>query len=138
MADPTLPDDLPGLLRCGTVVRDAADPDRIGVVVGTGSSLGCRVLWVMSEELTWTSEVPVLLDLTDPTGRVHAAWWLEGMIQAEASRTLLGNELAKYELSRAGLLDALLLASRGADMRYFEINHLRTACLRAAGRTDAT
>ena len=47
-------------LRQGQEVRDAADPNRIGIVVGTGSSLGARVLWCFDERLTWTSERPVV------------------------------------------------------------------------------
>ena len=48
------------ILKQGQEVRDAADPDRIGIVVGTGSSLGARVLWCWDESLTWTSERPVV------------------------------------------------------------------------------
>lgn len=72
-------------LKQGQEVRDAADPNRIGIVVGTGSSLGARVLWCFDERLTWTSERPVVLPartpadvLTDPQpGAVwteYAAW----------------------------------------------------------------
>ena len=48
-------------LKQGQEVRDAADPTRIGIVVGTGSSLGARVLWCWDESLTWTSERPVVV-----------------------------------------------------------------------------
>jgi hypothetical protein len=48
-------------LKQGQEVRDAADPDRVGIVVGTGSSLGARVLWCWNESLTWTLERPVTL-----------------------------------------------------------------------------
>jgi hypothetical protein len=47
-------------LRIGQMVRDAADLARHGVVVGTGSSYGSRVLWCWDETLTWTSERPVV------------------------------------------------------------------------------
>jgi len=47
-------------LKQGQEVRDAQDPNRIGIVVGTGSSLGARVLWCWDESLTWTSERPVV------------------------------------------------------------------------------
>jgi hypothetical protein len=53
-------------LKQGQEVRDAADPDRIGIVVGTGSSLGARVLWCWDESLTWTSERPVTLPTRTP------------------------------------------------------------------------
>ena len=72
-------------LKQGQEVRDAADANLIGIVVGTGSSLGARVLWCWDESLTWTSERPVVLParapadvLTDPQpGAVwteYAAW----------------------------------------------------------------
>ena len=53
-------------LKQGQEVRDAADPDRMGIVVGTGSSLGARVLWCWDESLTWTSERPVTLPTRTP------------------------------------------------------------------------
>jgi hypothetical protein len=46
--------------KLGQQVRDAANPDRIGIVVGTGSTLGARVLWCGDESLTWTSERAVV------------------------------------------------------------------------------
>ena len=54
------------ILKQGQEVRDAADPSRIGIVVGTGSSLGARVLWCFDERLTWTSERPVVLPQRTP------------------------------------------------------------------------
>ena len=54
------------MLKQGQEVRDAADHNRIGIVVGTGSSLGARVLWCWDESLTWTSERPVVLPKRTP------------------------------------------------------------------------
>lgn len=144
MADLTLPCDLPGLLRRGSPVRIVAnDIDRIigrsATVVHTG---GGGLLVSLDGPETSRSLVTVAravaLDLTDATGRAHAAWWLDERIRSDAFGTILGHEKAKLDLSRFGLLDALMMANRGMDMRHFEIHHLRTACLRAAGRTDAT
>jgi hypothetical protein len=53
-------------LKQGQEVRDAADQSRIGIVVGTGSSLGARVLWCWDESLTWTSDRPVVLPMRTP------------------------------------------------------------------------
>jgi len=73
-------------LRQGQEVRDAQDPNRIGIVVGTGSSLGARVLWCWDESLTWTSERPVVvaprtaedvLNNPEPGDRVE---WQDGEI----------------------------------------------------------
>ena len=68
-------------LKQGQEVRDAQDPNRIGIVVGTGSSLGARVLWCFDERLTWTSERPVVLPartpadvLTDPQPGDRVEW----------------------------------------------------------------
>lgn len=68
-------------LKQGQEVRDAADPNRIGIVVGTGSSLGARVLWCWDESLSWTSERPVVLPartpadvLTDPQPGDRVEW----------------------------------------------------------------
>ena len=67
-------------LKQGQEVRDAADPSRIGIVVGTGSSLGARVLWCWDESLTWTSERPVIAPrlpadvLTDPRPGDKFVW----------------------------------------------------------------
>ena len=59
-------------LKQGQEVRDAADPNRIGIVVGTGSSLGARVLWCFDESLSWTSERPVVVaPRTAEDARLH-------------------------------------------------------------------
>ena len=54
------------MFKQGQEVRDAADPNRIGIVVRTGSSLGDRVLWCFDESLTWTSERPVVTPARAP------------------------------------------------------------------------
>lgn len=72
------PGDIAGLLRWCSPVRDAADPERTGVVVGTGSSDGLHVCWTWTMLTEAVAPASVVLDLTDATGRVHAAWWLLG------------------------------------------------------------
>ena len=87
----TLPGTIPGLLRFGSPVRSATDPLRLGVVVGTGSSRGLLVWWCMAECAEWCPSEggPVALDLSDATGRAHAAWWagLNGMSLPPLSET---------------------------------------------------
>ena len=94
MGDLTLPGDIPGLLRPCSPVRVTPDPDTgprpfAGVV---GELLdGAARLWmpaeVWGEDLDIAPDEPtsergvwhfdwLALDLTDATGRAHAAWWL--------------------------------------------------------------
>lgn len=117
MTTPTLPGTIPGLLRLGTTVRAADDIDRHGIVVGTGSSLGTLVYWHWSEVTTWTLEVPVVVDLSDPTGRAHAAWWVSTFKHAPT------DDEAR----------AVLLAMTGLPMTDAEIERLRLVCLHVAG-----
>lgn len=73
----TLPGDIPGLLRrCSPVVGNFPGAEgfrgTIGAVEGprvwVADSLDKHAAWLMIEETA--------LDLTDATGRAHAAWWL--------------------------------------------------------------
>ena len=124
----TLPGTIPGLLRRGSPVRASNDPERLGVVVGTGSSLGTLVFWHWSETTSWTLETPVDLDLSDPTGRAHAAWWLwrQDINAVElAIATVLGPNT-----DYAGWLDEV---SSGADDSDDDIAALRLVCLHVAG-----
>lgn len=78
----TLPGSIPGLLRRGSPVV-TAEPLRIGGITVMPGSRG-----VMSDlslvsmalgEVRLENASMVALDLTDPTGRAHAAWWLMGL-----------------------------------------------------------
>ena len=78
MGDLTLPGDIPGLLRRGSPVwirhvggrwpavveKDPAEHDREG-----GH-------WMIQFGTHFVGSRSVFLDLSDPTGRAHAAWWL--------------------------------------------------------------
>ncbi len=79
----TLPGDIPGLLRRGSPVVLATrtyggsvflDGAR-GVVCSDGGRVGTETLGG-SPVLVSTSPRDLALDLTDATGRAHAAWWL--------------------------------------------------------------
>jgi len=85
-------------LKQGQEVRDAADPSRIGIVVGTGSSLGARVLWCWDESLTWTSERPVILPRWSAPGGRWKAGHVEDVFtdRDEAIRAALVYELPDY------------------------------------------
>ena len=86
------------ILKQGQEVRDAADPDRVGIVVGTGSSLGARVLWCWDESLTWTSERPVILPRWSAPGGRWKAGHAEDVFndKDEAIRAALVWELPDY------------------------------------------
>ncbi len=82
----TLPGDIPGLLRRGSPVVLATrtyggsvflDGAR-GVVCSDGGRVGTETLGG-SPVLVSTSPRDLALDLTDATGRAHAAWWAMGL-----------------------------------------------------------
>jgi hypothetical protein len=77
-ADLTLPGDLPGLLRRGSPVVDRLN--RSGVVVELDPMGGAyaSVAWAMPNDTDPDCYHPnegLALDLADPTGAAHAAWW---------------------------------------------------------------
>jgi hypothetical protein len=79
MTDLTLPGTIPGLLRRGSPVTQGA---RSGVVVHLWEVDGmASVAWAPPDDTAtdccWSVD-RLALDLTDATGRAHAAWWLAG------------------------------------------------------------
>ena len=96
-ADLTLPGTIPGLLRkCSPVNVDGRGS---GVVV---DKPGDKVDWFRvlcdgcEDEPDAESRSCVHLDLTDATGRTHAAWWLAG--QPGASWTLSSDGYRRWEI----------------------------------------
>ena len=67
MTDLTLPGDIPGLLRRGSPVTHV-DGSRLVVVELDGDDAKLPSGWAFTRLLE--------LDLSDATGRAHAAWWL--------------------------------------------------------------
>ena len=118
----TLPGTIPGLLRFGSPVRSATDPARVGVVVGTGSSRGLLVWWCMAERAEWCPSEggPVALDLSESTGRAHAAWWIEP------------NDIGPRPATNDEEF-ALYRALHGEDMSAGDIATLRGYAIRLAG-----
>lgn len=78
MADLTLPGTIPGLLRRGSpvAIRGAPGRDYAGEVRRVDEADG-TVLASWNEMFSpwWWPLRDVALDLTDPTGAAHAAWW---------------------------------------------------------------
>lgn len=80
MTAPTLPGSIPGLLRRGSpvVVPVSARVRAVGLraLVG-GLGVDHDGVWVITDNgARWEAPADVALDLSDSTGRAHAAWWL--------------------------------------------------------------
>ncbi len=109
MSDLTLPGTIPGLLRRGSpvIVVNAAigvvdEVTEVGVFATDGGALHAYYL------------DQVALDLTDPTGRIHAAWWVMGhddrkpgidagswvALRGLALKACPGEEFSDYSLAR--------------------------------------
>lgn len=78
MSEPiTLPGEIPGLVRKGsTVCKAPPDSDRQYCVIG---NIGTWLRAIPSGNGGMDSMRPaaeLLLDLSDPTSRIHAAWWV--------------------------------------------------------------
>ena len=78
-----IPGTIPGLLRRGSpIILGSDEGQRPGVVVDADPAFGGRVVVMLEATPRWDAEsdcVPadrLSLDLTDPTGRWHAAQWL--------------------------------------------------------------
>lgn len=112
----SLPGDIPGLLRrCSPVVR--LDIQRPGVVESIGQGWAA-----VAHDVNNGSLLPIAdfaLDLTDPTGRAHAAWWVRTQIRWPADD------------DEAEMLDRARYAD---DMTPEQVDTLARLVLRLAGR----
>lgn len=91
-SDLTLPGSIPGLVRGCTPVAltvvgdDGAATEADGVVVMLGREDSCPRTALVAvgvgerhpRRLVWRLLADLALDLTDATGRAHAAWWVAG------------------------------------------------------------
>lgn len=109
----TLPGDIPGLLRRGSPLR-VRGARTVAVVLFDG-----RVAYATKGALDDDVLGAVALDLTDPTGRAHAAWWA------------LDRDGFGIGLDHGDLIED---ATQGADMIPEEIDALAHLVLRLAGR----
>ncbi len=132
-ADLTLPGTLPGLLRRGSPVVTAKDVRRRGgrtIPVGLPGlviSIGTDPWCFLTGGATGFFEAQDLaLDLTDPTGRAHAAWW------AWADDRMLRAQLLDPAWSRPDTLHLLAEAHSGRPLANIFIARLRDLCLRLA------
>ena len=125
----TLPGDIPGLLRDGAILRHNGRR-AVAVQVTDGFVLVAQHASGADEEIEVEGgTVPwdlIALDLTDPTGRAHAAWWL-------MDRWRSGPRLPVED--RGLVLEACRFAEQGADMTSEQIDTFARLVLRLAGRT---
>lgn len=117
----TLPGDIPNLRRDGTVMRHAhygrgvAFSDLRGrpiILAADGRCLAVLEGWEV--------------DLLDPTGRVHTAWWA---LAEDRKKSPFGRS------ERERLLNLCDLAQAGREMTPQRIDEFARLCLRLAGRT---
>ena len=121
MTAKTLPGSIPGLLRRGSpVVVPGSD---FGSVVGLG---GEGAVYVATENTSrWWMCDHLHLDLSDPTGRAHAAWWAVERCGVDALWAC-GLTLLEWE----GIRNA---ATHGFNMSPASIDALRRVVLHVAG-----
>lgn len=126
----SLPGDIPGLLRRWSPVAwpgEQRGSTRRGAYVGPDGA--CHVVYQDSSDEEHLSkyvtepidrlDYPPDLDLTDLTGRAHAAWWLTGRLDQHP-----GDEVWQ----------AICRATTGIDMTPTQIDTLARLVLRLAGR----
>lgn len=133
MTDLILPGDIPGLLRRGSPVL-VDTPLRVngGGAPALVLTPGRRIACIQSASATLDVDVlggvfpeHIHLDLTDPTGRCHAAWWLmrykrPAMVETHAS---WGPYSQGLDWGHSALLPALHTGS-GQSYYYSEVNDL--------------
>lgn len=76
----------------------------------------------------------MVLDLTDPTGRVHAAWWCAAHVGLQRWQFWETGHPKIIDTWSAAEDDILVLAQRGMDMTPEQIDILARLVLRLAGR----
>ena len=94
------------------------------MVVGTYPSGDLVVCWTWEGLTEDRKRADVALDLSDPTGRAHAAWWAVDYCGAEALRAC-GLSLLEW----TGIRDC---ATHGLNMSPASIESLRRVCLHVA------
>ena len=133
----TLPGDIPGLLRRGSPVFAYSDKPK---VVGNISPSGIASVGPHAA----VAPAAIRLDLTDATGRAHAAWWLAAKVGIaslvmwdRSAYQRIGLKPRKYwpwshaALARLDPNDPRLLPD---GSRWVDAEALRLVCLHAAGR----
>lgn len=152
----TLPGDIPGLLRRGSPVlvpasaRIPPGPHEYALVDGEDIDSDGWWVWTSGRGRALVAPAHIWLDLTDATGRAHAAWWLASHAknwphtQADAAAWCrLGDAWAigpvhywpMSHVAFAGInpLDPRLLPD---GSRWVDAEALRLVCLHIAGASS--
>ena len=134
-ADLTLPGTIPGLLRRGSpvlspgitgeVVLSREPRGFIGEEPVAGALVAHPALGVQ-----WLALDDLALDLSDPTGRAHAAWWISAHDDCYDSCHDFDDWLGE------GHYEAAVGADEGSDMDPEDIARLRAVALAVAERTE--
>lgn len=118
----TLPGDIPGLLRRGSPAYGRRG-GKLVVLSPTSGAVGHALISDMKRSfLARLAELE--LDLTDPTGRAHAAWWVGARL-----------DLTVWPIEPGSEDEARMLAQGGEDLTPTQIDTLARLVLRLAGRT---
>lgn len=121
----TLPGSIPGLLRRGSPVTHTHDGGWVQATVVLRAGMVTEVYIGQVQPPAWRVELAtdsglwaplgtIALDLTDATGRAHAAWWLAGRLLPGGSF-----ELARWRFSRESIgwwIDSKTSATRYNDV----------------------
>ena len=133
MTTPTLPGTIPGLLRRTTpvIVTRGEWIGLRGIVKSIADGLAVVALDNLSVSAVMTFALDELgLDLSDPTGRAHAAWWLNDHDEdtlAQATRAVSGVD--DCEAWRW----LIVSATSGDAWPDARVEYLRLVCLHVAG-----
>ena len=126
----TLPGSIPGLLRRGSpcLLADGRSITIHGVRPhGAWGATGGPTF--LDGELDGAELEGLSLDLTDATGRAHAAWWAMPQWTPDVGAAFRDASMVGYHFARA----LLTRAASGSDLREDEIEILRGICLHVAG-----
>lgn len=127
----TLPGDIPGLLRRGSVVFYCESAPATVLVIReirpgeAGASIALDGQNVLPDRCVDAEFRHLALDLSDPTGRAHAAWWVGARI-----------DLTVWPIEPGSEDEARMLAQGGEDMTAEQIDLLARLVLRLAGRAS--
>lgn len=127
----TLPRDIPGLLRRGSPVLLNAPEHHLhgrSGVVGAVANGKAAVLFAGCEMAALCTLGQLALDLSDPTGQTHLAWWVESHI---AARVTEAREAAGVSAPR---LAYLLCWMKDGGCEAADVAEVRRVALVLAGR----
>jgi len=117
----TLPGTIPGLLRRGSPVIHALLWSGVVHEVAESSAVVCTTCYAMRD---------LALDLTDATGRAHAAWWLAEQEDSVVARAILNATGTSGHGVASGWLRRW---SDGRDCKENHVRALANTCLHVAG-----